>query len=72
MRLQKNNCFFMAVALFCTKSRGARRRGFWPPLGSGELLKRVAHKKAGSVAMAVGAASRVAMPAVVWPGVQTG
>ena len=71
MRSQKNNCFFMA-AVFCAKSWGARRRGVWPPLGSGELLKRVARKKAGSVAMAVGAANRVAMPAVVWPGVQTG
>lgn len=70
--MQKNNCFFMAAALFCTKSRGTRRRGFWPPLGSGELLKRVAHKKAGSAAMAAGAASRVAMPAAVWQGVQTG
>lgn len=71
--MQKNNCFFMAVALFCTKSRGARRRGFWPPLGSGELLKRVSYKKAGSAVLAAGAAaSPVAIPAAVWPGVQTG
>ena len=49
MRLQKNNCFFMAAALFCTKSRGTRRRGFWPPLGSGELLKRVPTKRQGQL-----------------------
>lgn len=70
--MQKNNCFFMA-AVFCAKSWGARRRGVWPPLGSGELLKRVARKKAGSAVLAAGAAaSPVAIPAAVWPGVQTG